>query len=122
MGGIIGTGHHWYFSGMTPAEHDAFFLLSALEVVPLVVLCVEAWSFRKTALLGPDQTNGKSSTGPLMFMLGVGFWNFIGAGVLGFLINMPIVSYFEVGTSLTSNHGHAAAMFGVLECFLGTCA
>jgi nitric oxide reductase subunit B len=44
--------------------------------------------------------------------MAVGFWNFVGAGVFGFLINLPIVSYFEVGTLLTSNHGHAA-MFGV---------
>jgi len=44
--------------------------------------------------------------------MAVGFWNFAGAGVFGFLINLPIVSYFEVGTLLTSNHGHTA-MFGV---------
>lgn len=44
--------------------------------------------------------------------MAVGFWNFVGAGVFGFLINLPVVSYFEVGTSLTSNHGHAA-LFGV---------
>ena len=44
--------------------------------------------------------------------MAVGFWNFVGAGVFGFLINLPIVSYFEVGTMLTTNHGHAA-MFGV---------
>jgi nitric oxide reductase subunit B len=44
--------------------------------------------------------------------MAVGFWNFFGAGVLGFLINLPIVSYFEMGTLLTPNHGHAA-MFGV---------
>jgi nitric oxide reductase subunit B len=36
----------------------------------------------------------------------------VGAGVFGFLINLPIVSYFEIGTTLTPNHGHAA-MFGV---------
>jgi nitric oxide reductase subunit B len=46
----------------------------------------------------------------------VGFWNFIGAGVFGFLINTPIVSYYEAGTMLTPNHGHAALMgvFGML--------
>jgi len=44
--------------------------------------------------------------------MAVGFWNFVGAGVFGFLINLPIVSYFEIGTVLTSNHGHAA-LFGV---------
>lgn len=40
----------------------------------------------------------------------VGFWNFLGAGVFGFLINLPIVSYYEVGAILTPNHGHAAMM------------
>ena len=44
--------------------------------------------------------------------MAVGFWNFVGAGIFGFLINLPIVSYFEVGTTLTTNHGHAA-LFGV---------
>jgi nitric oxide reductase subunit B len=50
------------------------------------------------------------------FLMAVGFWNFVGAGVFGFLINTPIVSYYEVGTLLTPNHGHAAMMgvFGML--------
>jgi len=48
----------------------------------------------------------------IYFLMAVGFWNFLGAGVFGFLINLPIVSYFEMGTTLTTNHGHAA-MFGV---------
>ena len=50
------------------------------------------------------------------FLISVGVWNFIGAGIFGFLINLPIVSYFEVGTLLTPNHGHAAMMgvFGML--------
>ena len=48
--------------------------------------------------------------------MSVGFWNFVGAGVFGFLINMPIVSYYEIGTTLTVNHGHAAfvGVFGML--------
>ena len=41
------------------------------------------------------------------FLMAVGFWNFVGAGIFGFLINLPIISYFEVGTILTPNHGHA---------------
>jgi nitric oxide reductase subunit B len=50
------------------------------------------------------------------FLMAVGFWNFVGAGMFGFLINLPIVSYYEVGTQLTPNHGHAAMMgvFGML--------
>ena len=50
------------------------------------------------------------------FLMAVGFWNFVGAGIFGFMINLPIVSYYEVGTQLTPNHGHAAMMgvFGML--------
>ena len=52
----------------------------------------------------------------VMFLVAVGFWNFLGAGVFGFLINLPIVSYYEIGTALTANHGHAAMMgvYGML--------
>jgi nitric oxide reductase subunit B len=36
--------------------------------------------------------------------------------VFGFLINLPVVSYYEIGTQLTANHGHAAMMgvYGML--------
>jgi len=43
-------------------------------------------------------------------LLAVNFWNFFGAGVLGFIINLPIANYYEHGTYLTVNHGHAALM------------
>ena len=51
-----------------------------------------------------------------MFLVAVGFWNFLGAGIFGFLINLPVVSYYEIGTALTANHGHAAMMgvYGML--------
>lgn len=51
-----------------------------------------------------------------MFLAAVGFWNFLGAGIFGFLINLPIVSYYEIGTALTANHSHASMMgvYGML--------
>ncbi len=51
-----------------------------------------------------------------MFLASVGFWNFLGAGIFGFLVNLPIVSYYEIGTALTANHAHAAMMgvYGML--------
>lgn len=51
-----------------------------------------------------------------MFLVAVGFWNFLGAGIFGFLINLPIISYYQIGTALTANHGHAAMMgvYGML--------
>ncbi|ADU46853.1 nitric-oxide reductase large subunit [Intrasporangium calvum] len=117
MGGVIGTMHHLYFSG-TPVEHmalGAFF--SAAEVIPLTFLTVEAWAFMQ---LGARQEAKTSAPFPhrwaVMFLVAVGFWNFLGAGVFGFLINLPIVSYYEIGTALTANHGHAAMMgvYGML--------
>ena len=116
-GGVIGTMHHLYFSG-EPAEHmalGAFF--SAAEVIPLTFLTVEAWSFLQ---LGAAQQSRSQTPFPhrwaVMFLVAVGFWNFLGAGIFGFLINLPIVSYYEIGTALTANHGHAAMMgvYGML--------
>jgi nitric oxide reductase subunit B len=121
-GGVIGTMHHLYFSG-EPAEHmalGAFF--SAAEVIPLTFLTVEAWSFLQ---LGARQESRSATPFPhrwaVMFLVAVGFWNFVGAGIFGFLINMPIVSYYEIGTALTANHGHAAMMgvYGMLAVGLG---
>jgi nitric oxide reductase subunit B len=109
--------HHLYFSG-EPAEHmalGAFF--SAAEVIPLTFLTVEAWSFLQ---LGARQESRSATPFPhrwaVMFLVAVGFWNFLGAGIFGFLINLPIVSYYEIGTALTANHGHTAMMgvYGML--------
>jgi len=116
-GGVIGTMHHLYFSG-EPAEHLALgATFSALEVIPLLFLTVEAWSFLQ---LGARRHTTSSTPFPhrwaVMFLAAVGFWNFLGAGVFGFLINLPIVSYYEIGTGLTANHAHAAMMgvYGML--------
>jgi nitric oxide reductase subunit B len=117
VGGVIGTMHHLYFSG-EPALHmamGAFF--SAAEVIPLTFLTVEAWSFLQ---LGAQQSAQSRTPFPhfwaVMFLASVGFWNFLGAGIFGFLINLPIVSYYEIGTALTANHSHAAMMgvYGML--------
>jgi nitric oxide reductase subunit B len=116
-GGLIGSMHHVYFSG-EPAVHmalGAFF--SAAEVIPLTFLTLEAWSFLQ---LGTEQETRARKPFPhlwaVMFLASVGFWNFLGAGIFGFLINLPIVSYYEIGTALTANHGHAAMMgvYGML--------
>jgi len=117
VGGVIGTMHHMYFNG-TPVEHMALgAVFSAAEVVPLTFLTVEAWSFLQ---LGAVQVGRAAQPFPhrwaVMFLAAVGFWNFLGAGIFGFLINLPIVSYYEIGTALTANHGHTAFMgvYGML--------
>jgi nitric oxide reductase subunit B len=110
-GGMVGSMHHVYFSG-EPSMHMAMgAVFSAAEVIPLTFLTLEAWSFLQ---LGTQQHSTSRTPFPhfwaVMFLAAVGFWNFLGAGVFGFLINLPIVSYYEIGTALTANHGHASMM------------
>jgi nitric oxide reductase subunit B len=114
-GGIIGTGHHWYFTGQGTLNMGLASCFSALEVVPLTLLTLDAWDFiklRKAQCSACGHDLAWSQKWSIYFLMAVGVWNFVGAGVFGFLINLPIVSYFEVGTSLTANHAHAA-LFGV---------
>ena len=49
---------------------------------------------------------------PLYFFTAVAFWNLLGAGVFGFLINPPIVLYYAQGINTTPIHSHGA-LFGV---------
>jgi nitric oxide reductase subunit B len=118
-GGIIGTAHHWYWTGQSDVAMAFASVFSAMEVVPLTLLTLDAWDFIKLTR-GRCDAHGKQIPVPhrwtFYFMMAVGFWNFVGAGIFGFLINLPIVSYFEVGTILTPNHGHSA-MMGVFGMF-----
>lgn len=122
IGGVIGTMHHLYFSG-APSAHmalGAFF--SAMEVIPLLLLTYEAWRFMQLGSARQEECALCTPSGvfphkwAVMFLIAVGFWNFLGAGVFGFLINLPIVSYYEIGTQFTANHAHAALMgvYGML--------
>jgi nitric oxide reductase subunit B len=113
-GGLIGTGHHWYWTGQTELNLAVSGVFSALEVVPLTLITLDAWDFVK--LTRGDDTMVQRHRWTFYFLMAVGFWNFLGAGVFGFLINTPIMSYYEIGTILTPNHGHAAMMgvFGML--------
>jgi nitric oxide reductase subunit B len=117
--GIIGTGHHWYFTGQTMASMALSSIFSAMEVVPLILLTLDATHFVRLSRERCDVC-GQAVSLPhqwtFYFLIAVGVWNFVGAGVFGFLINLPVVSYYEIGTNLTANHAHAAFMgvFGML--------
>ena len=96
--GIIGTFHHLYFTG-TPLFITALgATFSALEMVPLTLLGFEVYENLKLARSGP---NAQPWRWPLYFFVAVAFWNAVGAGVLGFLINPPIVLYYAQGLNTT---------------------
>lgn len=108
-GGVLGTFHHLYFSG-TPISVIALGgVMSALEVVPLTVVGFEAYQHSK---LEKQSQWTHFYHWPLKFFAAVAFWNLIGAGVLGFLINTPIALYYMQGLNTTAAHAHGS-MFGV---------
>jgi nitric oxide reductase subunit B len=108
-GGIIGTFHHLYFAG-TPTAVLAFGAsFSALEVVPLVLMGFEAYH---NLTLSRATEWVKTYKWPIYFLISVSFWNLVGAGLFGFLINPPIALYYMQGLNTTAVHGHTA-LFGV---------
>jgi nitric oxide reductase subunit B len=109
LGGIPGTFHHLYFSGTTTPVMAVGACFSALEVVPLIVLGHEARENWRLKSLSPWMNNLRW---PLIFFVTVAFWNMLGAGVFGFMINTPISLYYVQGLNTTPVHAHAA-LFGV---------
>ncbi|HEV2487606.1 MAG TPA: nitric-oxide reductase large subunit [Terracidiphilus sp.] len=111
-GGIIGTFHHLYFAGTTPAVISLGAIFSAFEVVPLAVIGYEAWDNIRIAQPTKRAPWIANYRWPIYFFVAVAFWNMVGAGLFGFLINPPISLYYVQGLNLTPLHGHTA-LFGV---------
>ncbi len=109
VGGVPGTFHHIYFSGTTTPIMAIGAAFSALEVVPLILLGYEAWDHWRLKARAPWMEAVKW---PLMCFVAVAFWNMLGAGVFGFMINTPIALFYLQGLNTTAVHSHAA-LFGV---------
>jgi nitric oxide reductase subunit B len=108
-GGIIGTLHHLYFAG-TPTVALAWgSVFSALEVVPLVLVAYPALEDLRMSRATPWVRKYKW---PIYFFVATAFWNAVGAGLFGFMINPPIALYYMQGLNTTPVHAHAA-LFGV---------
>lgn len=108
-GGILGTFHHLYFTGTPTAIMALGASFSALEVVPLVLMGYEAWDNLR---ISRSAEWIKAYKWPIYFFISVAFWNLVGAGIFGFLINPPIALYYMQGLNTTPVHGHTA-LFGV---------
>jgi len=108
-GGILGTFHHLYFTGTPTGVMALGATFSALEVVPLVLIGFEAYHNYR---ISKATEWLKDYKWPIYFLLSVAFWNFLGAGIFGFIINPPIALYYMQGLNTTPVHGHAA-LFGV---------
>ncbi|WP_199536019.1 nitric-oxide reductase large subunit [Dyella solisilvae] len=109
FGGILGTLHHLYFTGSPTSVIAVGAMFSALEVVPLAMVGFEGYKNYQRMKSAPWVANYKWI---ILCFIAVGFWNTVGAGLLGFAINPPISLYYVQGLNLTPAHGHAA-LFGV---------
>jgi nitric oxide reductase subunit B len=108
-GGVLGTMHHLYFAGTPTAVLALGASFSALEVVPLAYVGFEAYHSYRLGKAAPWMHRYRW---PIMFYMAVSFWNLVGAGLFGFLINPPLSLYYMQGLNLTPTHGHTA-LFGV---------
>jgi nitric oxide reductase subunit B len=108
-GGIVGTFHHLYFTGTPTAVLALGASFSALEVVPLVLIGFEAYHNVTLSRATPWLS---AYRWPIYCFIAVAFWNLLGAGIFGFLINPPIALYYMQGLNTTPVHGHTA-LFGV---------
>ena len=107
--GCLDTLLQLHFSGTPIPVVAVGSVFSALEVVPLTLIGLEAL-----------QTYRRSKSVPwlnayrwvILSFVAVAFWNTVGAGLLGFAINPPASLYYVQGLNMTAAHGHAA-LFGV---------
>lgn len=109
LSGIPGTAHHYFWYGGPSFWLAVGGVFSSLEPIPLILLVVRAWMEYKSI-----RAEGRKFPyrWPLYFLTASSVWNFLGAAIFGFVINLPIINYYEHATYLTSNHGHTA-LFGV---------
>ena len=113
LGGVLGTGHHLYWAGAPGMWVPLGTMFSFIEVLPLVLLIIEAIQQRRLI----KQAGAFKYNLAYTYIIGAAFWNFVGAGVFGGgTLNAPLINYYEHGTFLTLNHAHTALFgaFGLL--------
>jgi nitric oxide reductase subunit B len=108
-GGVLGTFHHLYWTGTPTGVLALGASFSALEVVPLVLIGFEAYENWRAS---QHRTWVAIYKWPILFFIAVAFWNLVGAGLFGFLINPPLALYYMQGLNTTALHAHTA-LFGV---------
>lgn len=114
--GLLGISHNFYWNAKPVATMALGSIFSTLQFIPLILLTVEAWRFKNMPKIAVGNVEHKDLGANFafpevfLFLVAVNFWNFFGAGVMGIIVNLPIMNYFEHGTYLTINHAHAALM------------
>merc|ERR1712000_614334 len=113
---VIVVGHNFYWIAKPTGVIALGSVFSTTQVFPLILLTLDAWKHTQIEELAEEgRETGKQQfvMGEVwLFLLGVNFWNVLGAGLMGSMINLPVINYYEHATFFTGGHAHGA-MFGV---------
>ena len=108
VGGLYGTGHHYYWIGFPPIWLVLGSLLSLVEVIPVGMLAYMTYKGLKST-----KVRSKREKLTLWLLLSSVFYHITGASLLGLFITIPWINLYMHGTYVTSGHAHLA-LFGTL--------
>lgn len=102
VSGIIGIGHHYYYTGAPEYWIWLGSIFSAIEPIPFIMLI--AFAFKTLFQRRRDHANKAA----MLWAMGTPIVAFLGAGLWGFMITLAPVQFYAHGTNLTAAHGHLA--------------
>ena len=102
ISGIIGIGHHYYYTGAPEYWIWLGSVFSAIEPIPFVMLIV--FALRMLFKRRREHPNKAA----MLWAIGTPIMAFLGAGLWGFMITLAPVQYYVHGTNFTAAHGHLA--------------
>lgn len=102
LSGILGTGHHYYYTGGPSYWLMVGGIFSALEPLAFLAMTVFAVQmYRKGNKKHPNKL-------ALYWTMNTAIVSFLGAGLLGLAHTLPGVNLYTHGTLVTAMHGHLA--------------
>lgn len=102
LSGILGTGHHYYYTGGPKYWLMIGGIFSVMEPLAFLGMTIFAVTmFKKGNKNHPNKL-------ALHWTLGTAIVSFLGAGVLGLAHTLPQVNLYTHGTLVTASHGHLA--------------
>lgn len=100
IAGLVGMGHHYFWTGQPPFWRLWGSIFSALEPIPFFMMTL--FAFNVVSKRRREHTNRAA----VLWALGCSVMAFLGAGVWGFLHTLSVVNYYTHGTQITASHGH----------------
>ncbi len=102
LSGILGTGHHYYYTGVPEYWLIVGGIFSSLEPLAFLGMTLFALTmYRKGNKNHPNKL-------AIFWTLSTAIISFLGAGLLGLAHTLPNVNMFTHGTLVTAMHGHLA--------------